>query len=103
MTDPVNKKFPFDFMECVEVTGKGSFLRVADSSFYTQKFSYLSACATAIEYKGYTNPGNGISASAWAIQMFTYDVSANITDIKWAGASLSLNKMFDDRTTYSYS
>lgn len=100
------KKFPFDFMECVEITGKGGFLRVADSTFYTKKFTYHSASAGAngkIEYVGFTNPGNGISASAWAIQRITYDASGNSTDVAWAGGSIALNKMFDDRTTYQFS
>jgi hypothetical protein len=100
------KKFPFDFMQCVEVYPNGAALRTFGDTFFTSKFAYHSASAGVdgkIEYLGYTNPGNGISSSAWAIKMFSYDASGNITDIKWSGGTLSLDKMFDDRVTYTYS
>lgn len=100
------KKFPFSLIECVEVTNKGNFMRVADSNFYTKMFALHSASAQAngkIEYIGFANPGNGISASAWAIQQIAYDASGNASAIRWSGGELALNKMFDDRTTYSYS
>lgn len=100
------KKFPFDFMQCVEVYPNGAYVRTAGDTFWTNMFSYHSASAGAngkIEYLGFSNPGNGISASAWAIKFFGYDASGNITKTLWAGGSLSLNKMWDDRTVYTYS
>ena len=100
------KKFPFDFMRCVEVVESGSYVRTAGDTFWTQKLAYHSASAGAngkVEYIGVANPGAGISASAWAIRRLTYDASGNVTDILWAGASLNLSKMWDDRSVYTYS
>lgn len=97
------KKFPFDFMQCVEVYPNGAALRTFGDSFFTQKLAYHSATASKIEYVGFTNPGNGISASAWAIKQILYNSAANETDIKWAGGTLSMERMWDDRTSYTYS
>jgi len=99
------KKFPFDFMQCVEVVESGSYIRTAGDTFWMQKLAYHSASAVAnakVEYIGFANPGAGISASAWAIKRLTYDASGNVTDITWANSSLSLARMWDDRVSYQY-
>lgn len=101
------KKFPFDFMQCVEVYPNGAALRVFGDTFWTQKLAYHSASANGsaakVEYLGFSNPGAGISASGWAIKFLGYDASGSITDIKWASGSLAMERMWDDRTTYVYS
>lgn len=97
------KKFPFDFMDCVEVTSAGSYLRTAGDTFWAQRISYNSASATKAEFIGFARPGVGISASGWAIKFLGYDSSANVTGITWAGGELSTNKMWADRLTYNYS
>ena len=104
MTD--QKKFPFDFMECVEVTSNGAYLRVSSEGFYSQKFAYHSASASVTEYIGYANPGAGISASAWAIKQLLYSNTASgplISDILWANGSLARERMWADRAIYTYS
>jgi len=100
-----SKKFPFDLMSCVEVTEKGSFLRVGDSSFFSKRISYHSASANVVEYVAFTNAGGlgAISASAWAIKRITYNSSASPLTEAWAGGSLALNKVEDDKATYTYS
>lgn len=100
--DTTSKKFPFDFMECVETYPSGHFLRTSDI-FFAKKLSYHSASASNAEYVGWANPGNGISASAWAIQMIKYNASGNITDILWADGDIKMNNVWDDRVTYTYS
>lgn len=101
------KKFPFDFMECIEVTSNGNYLRTAGDTFWLQRLAYHSASANGtgakVEYIGFANPGAGISASSWAIKFLGYDASGSVTGIQWSGGSLALNKMWDDRTTYVYS
>lgn len=101
MTEP--KKFPFDFMDCVEVYPNGSAIRTYGDTFWTQKLAYHSATASKIEYIGFARPGSGISASAWAIKQIRYNASALETDILWATGSLSMQRVWDDRTGYSYS
>lgn len=105
-SQPQYKKFPFDFMECVESWPNGAALRTFGDTFWTQQLSYHSASAGAngqVEYIGFTNPGNGISASAWAIKRLMYDSSGNISAIAWASGSLAMTRMWADRTTYTYS
>lgn len=97
------KKFPFDFMECIEVTSEGSYLRTAGDTFWLQRLAYHSASASKAEYIGFAKPGAGISASAWAIKFLGYDSSSNVTGVLWSGGSLAINKMWDDRATYTYS
>lgn len=97
------KKFPFSLIECIEVTEKGNYLRVASDSFFTKKIYYHSASASNIEYLGYANPGNGISASAWAIKRYLYNSDGNPIDEQWSEGSLAMNRVIDDRTTYTYS
>jgi len=97
------KKFPFDFMDCVEVTSSGSYLRTAGDTFWSQRLSYHSASSSKVEFIGFSRPGAGISASAWAIKFLTYDASANVTGITWSEGELALNKMWADKLTYNYS
>lgn len=99
------KKFPFDFTECIEVTSSGNYLRVAGDTFWQQRLAYHSASAgvnAQVEYIGFSRPGVGISASGWAIKRLSYDAYGNVSAIQWAGSSLAINKVFDDRVSYTY-
>ena len=102
MPGELERHFPSDFMQCIEGSGRGSFLRVGSDSFFTQRLFYHSASASKIEYVGFSNPGVSISASGWAIKLLTYNASGNVTGVTWAGSSLALNKVLDDRVTYTY-
>jgi YD repeat-containing protein len=100
-----NNKFPTALLECIESTSNGNYLRVAGDTFWQQRLIYHSASAGVdgqVEYIGFARPGVGISASGWAIKRLTYDASGNVTQITWAGSSLAINKIFDDRTEYVY-
>lgn len=99
------KKFPFDFMQCIEPVGNGSFLRVAGDTFWQQRLAYHSASAGAdgkVEYLGLSRPGAGISASGWSIKRISYDSNGNASAIQWALSSLAMARKWDDRTTYVY-
>ena len=98
------RKFPFDFMECVDPSGK--FLAVAEDGRSKILITLHSASAQAngqIEYIGLSSPGASISASAWAIKRVQYDASGNATAVVWAQGTNAKSFMFDDRTTYTYS
>jgi len=97
-----SKKFPFDLMQCVEVTSKGAFMRVGSDSFFTQRLAYHSATSDKLEYLGMANPGLGVSASGWAIKRISYDGSARETAIEWANSELSLKAVWDDRVNEAY-
>ena len=66
---------------------------------------------TQVEYDASNNPiyigdavtGTATSAAAWRIKKITYDASNNPTGIQWADGSTKFDKVWDDRTTYSYS
>lgn len=94
--------FPFALLQCIEGTGKGRALRTFGDTFFTQRVTYHTATATSPEYVGYTEPGNGISASAWAVKRILYDSNGQASAIQWASGNIAMNKVFDDRTTYTY-
>jgi len=53
-------------------------------------------------YKGEAQPGTATSASHWRISKMFYS-GENQTDVKWAEGTNEFNKIWDNRTTYSYS
>jgi hypothetical protein len=65
---------------------------------------------TAVEYSGsdaiyvgYANPGTATSAPGWQIRKITYDGSSNATDVQFASGTASFDKIWDSRSSYSYS
>ncbi len=93
-------------MECVEVYPNGAALRTFGDTFWTQNLAYHSASAGAngqLEYVGFSNPGLGISASGWAIKQMLYDSNGNLSAIKWAEGSISMERKWADRVLYTYS
>ena len=65
---------------------------------------------TLIDYVGGTNPvylgkaapGVATTATSWSIKKITYDVNNNPTTVKPADGTDTFDKVWDDRTTYSY-
>lgn len=66
---------------------------------------------TAIEYDGSSNPiyiglappGSAQSASVWQIRKLTFDVSNNVTAIRYAGGASTYTNIWDNRAGLSYS
>ncbi|MCK4528008.1 hypothetical protein KAW18_11620 [candidate division WOR-3 bacterium] len=54
-------------------------------------------------YIGEAAPSTLKSASLWRIKKITYDGSKNPTDIQYAYGTQTFTKVWDNRTTYSYS
>lgn len=67
---------------------------------YTVKIVYVSAGLP--QYIGKALPGTASSAAGWQIQKLTYS-STDVTDIKWAGGSLSFTNIFDNYASFTYS
>ena len=70
------------------------------NSKYTVSQSYGSN--GLIEFVGRTLPGNSKSEAKWQIKKLTYD-GRKITDIQFAGGSDAFNKIWDNRSSLSYS
>lgn len=54
-------------------------------------------------YHGKAFVGSKKSDACWSIKKILYDVNNNPTDIKWADADDNFDKVWDNRTSYSYS
>lgn len=67
---------------------------------YTVKIVYLSAGLP--QYIGKALPGTASSSAGWQIQKLTYS-GDDVTDIKWAGGSLSFTNIFDNYASFTYS
>jgi hypothetical protein len=74
-------------------------LRVSQDN-YTVKIVYASAGKP--EYIGKAVPGTASSGAGWQIQKLTYS-GTDVTDIKWAGGSLSFTNIFDNYASFTYS
>jgi hypothetical protein len=53
-------------------------------------------------YAGFALPGTLTSATGWAIRKMTA-VGDNITATDWASGNTKFDKVWDNRTTYTYS
>jgi len=53
-----------------------------------------------LTYIGSAEPGSATSASVWRICRL--DESSSITELKYAGGSVDFDKIWDNRTSYSY-
>ena len=54
-------------------------------------------------YIGKASPSTLKSSSLWRIEKITYDASKNPIDIQYADGTQSFSKIWNDRTTYTYS
>ena len=68
---------------------------------YTMLLDYNAA--SDLIYMGLAESGSAESASVWQIRRLDYDASKNLLNKKWANGTTLLDKVWNDRTTYSYS
>jgi len=54
-------------------------------------------------YMGLAKPGSDELSPVWAIKSFEYDTNGNLIAIKWANGNTNFDKVWNDRTTYTYS
>lgn len=74
---------------------------VESTSNYTRQIDY-DASNNPI-YLGKANIGTLTSEAKWQIKKITYDANNNPTKIEWAGGNESFTKIWDNRTSLSYS
>lgn len=58
------------------------------------------ATYTSTTFFGYSNPGTSTASSYWQIKII--DESGSSTEIKWADGNSNFNKVWDNRTSYTY-
>ena len=56
-----------------------------------------------ITYIGFAKPGSTEDKPVWAIKKLEYDDNGNLVAIKWAEGNNNFDKIWNNRTTYSYS
>ena len=56
-----------------------------------------------LTYQGSATAGSAKSAAEWQIKKFFYDGSSNLIDVQYADGETFHNKVWNDRTTLSYS
>ena len=54
------------------------------------------------EYVGEAQPGTATSSSHWRIKKITYS-NRKATQVNWASGTKEFDKVWDNRTTYTYS
>ena len=54
-------------------------------------------------YVGLAKPGTGSGTAKWQIKKITYDANGNITNISFAGGTLSFVNRWSLRASYTYS
>jgi hypothetical protein len=67
---------------------------------YIQRLSYNAS--GLVEYIGLARPGSATIAAVWQIRKLTYS-DTNVTEINFAGGSLSFSFIWDDHESLSYS
>jgi YD repeat-containing protein len=55
-----------------------------------------------LQYVGWARPGTAKSAAEWRIIKLTYDASAKLTDVGYAGGLDTFVNVWDSRATYTY-
>jgi YD repeat-containing protein len=68
---------------------------------YSQQFDYDTN--GNLLYHGVAEPGTATSAAAWQIKQFTYDGSSRLTAVLYAGGSVALTSVWDNRASLTYS
>jgi len=55
-------------------------------------------------YLGEAEPGYATNVAKWRIKKFTYDAGTNnVAEVNWASGNDNFDKVWDNRTQYSYS
>lgn len=67
---------------------------------YTLALAYTAG--GLIEYQGEAIPGSAKNEAKWRIVKYVYSDN-NVTDIQFANGSVAFDKIWDDRTNYTYS
>lgn len=81
--------------------GQFDFTKLIKDTTYSMYLEYDSSNNPV--YIGEAIPGSSTSDSVWRIKKLTADGSNNITSILWAEGTATFNKIWDNRTSYSYS
>lgn len=76
--------------------------------FATASYDYNSPFTMATEYSaskpiyiGEAEPGTLKASTGWRIKKITYS-GDDATDIQWAGGNRNMDKIWDNRTSYTY-
>lgn len=54
-------------------------------------------------YIGKSYPGASTSYPVWQIKKLTYNISSNVTSVKYSGGSPNATSVWDNRTSLTYS
>jgi len=65
-------------------------------------WDYVTGIGWLMVYQGEAEPGTGTGEAKWRIRRYTYG-GANPVAIDWADGVNTFNKIWDNRTGYSYS
>lgn len=74
---------------------------IQGSTNYTMKFDY-DASGNQI-YVGWSQTGSLSSDAAWRIMQSTFNVTNQLTDIKWPNGSTAFGFIWDNRASLSFS
>ena len=75
-------------------------LSIGDS--FIQRMALVSGSNWKTEYIGYAKPGSSSSSSVWQIKKLIY-TGDSVTAILFANGDTKFDKIWDNRTSYSYS
>jgi len=56
-----------------------------------------------VTYVGYAEPGTGENEPKWQIRKFEYDEAGNLVAVKFAEGTIGFDKVWNNRTSYTYS
>lgn len=80
---------------------EGVAVSTSEINMYTRAVS-LKSGTDYIEYLGFAVPGTDKTDPGWLIQKNTWD-GMHLTDTQFAGGSTAFDKIWNNRTTFSYS
>ncbi|MEN6532163.1 MAG: hypothetical protein ABFD89_00775 [Bryobacteraceae bacterium] len=72
-----------------------------ESRTYTKRIAY--DANGNIEYMGWAKPGASTDDAVWSVVKHTYDASNRLTATEFADGDDSLDNVWDDRATLTYS
>jgi len=78
----------------------GSWTVNTSTAEYTTLMDYS---GQSLEYVGFADPGTSTSSASWLIMKLFYDANGNMTAKKYANGTATFDKVWDNRTSYSYS
>ena len=77
-------------------------VRVNNTTLFTSAMAVNASSLT--EYVAWTKAGQGLwtGSPVWRIQKIGYTAANTVSGIGWADGSIELNKIWDDKATYTY-